>query len=633
MDTQLETIIKKPKLNRITQKEPLTLKKSILMIVLMSLAGFFIQSIIQNGFISGMHFVYLIYPAVVVLNMLPVFLLISFIYFITGKIWIGALVAYLPLVGLNIANYFKTFFRDEPLKMSDLNLISEMQNITQNYQLKISLGIVIGVIFAIAAVIFAAKYFKSQKLKIPVRLIGATIAVCIMILSYNFIYTDRPLYEDIPTFAIEYYDTDMANHHGLLYSLLVSADSSTYDMPEGYTDEKVEELLAQNASATPAVSEDKKINVIAIMGEAFFDVTRGGTAQFEEGKNPYENYEKIKAQGYSGKMVVPGFGGSTESTEFEFLTGASQYLLDSSMPTAYKTYATQPAYSLVRYFKDNGYDAVAIHPGYAWFYNRKNSYANLGFDKFITREDMDTNAPTVCGYISDQFTTKQILGNYLEHYEKSPETPYFSFTVTIQNHGPYATEDTGRDGIYTRPDNLSDENYHIINNYLNGVRDTDKLLGDIVDFAAERQEPVVVLFFGDHLPYLDEKIECFEALGYNISHKSEQGIENKYCVEYVMWSNSAAKQVIKESRGSVKRGEGPEISSGFLGAELLDYMGAEKSAYFEFVNKVQDKINVISSNYYKSGKTRMTSVEGENAKLLEEYKILQYYNFRRYNKD
>ncbi len=605
---------------------------SDLAILLMSLAGFLIQSVIQNGVFSHMHFLYIFYPAVVVLNILPVFLVTTLFYFITGRIWIGCVISYLPLILLNIANYYKTFFRDEPLKVSDISLISEMNNITQNYELKLSFGIVIGVLLGIAAVIFAVKYLKSAKLKIWFKVIGVMTTLCCMILSYNFIYTDKQLYEDIPTFAIEFYDTDMTNHHGLLYSLLVSADSSTYTIPEGYSDEIAENVLVEYASAT-GTQTDEKINVLAIMGEAFFDVTRGGVAQFENGINPYENYEKIKSEGYSGKLIVPGFGGSTESSEFEFLTGANQFLLDSSMPTAYKTYITQPAYSLVRHFKDEGYKAIAMHPGYGWFYNRNSVYTNLGFDDYISREDMSENPPQIYGYIEDSFTTEQIINKYLEHYEQSPDTPYFNFTVTIQNHGPYPDFDQGREKIYSRPENLSDENYHVINNYLNGIKATDKLLGDVCAFADSREEPVAVLFFGDHLPYLDENIECFNVLGYNISHRNDEGLENKYKVEYVMWCNDAAKEVIKKSRGAVKRGEGPEISANFLGTELLDYLGMEKPAYFNFVDSVRDNVNVISPHYYKSGNDKIAQPEGEAAEMLEKYRILQYYNLRRYDKD
>ena len=186
--------------------------------------------------------------------------------------------------------------------------------------------------------------------------------------------------------------------------------------------------------------------------------------------------------------------------------------------------------------------------------------------------------------------------------------------------------------IYKRPKGMSDENYTVMNNYLNGVEDTDMLIGEICAFAKTREEPVAVVFFGDHLPFLDEELECFEAIGYSIDYKKEEGLTNKHMVEYLMWCNEAAEDII----GDVKRGEGPEISSNFLGTEFLNYLGMEKSPYFNYVEKVQETANVISSRYFMMNGKRVenfqTGITEEERKVLRNYKCLQYYNLRRYAK-
>ena len=45
-----------------------------------------------------------------------------------------------------------------------------------------------------------------------------------------------------------------------------------------------------------------------------------------------------------------------------------------------------PINSYVRYFKDQGYDALYRHPGYSWFYNRSNVNEYLGFDECVFNE-------------------------------------------------------------------------------------------------------------------------------------------------------------------------------------------------------------------------------------------------------
>lgn len=603
----------------------LTGKGDFAAIVCFALSGILLQAFIQNGLFSKMHFVYIIHPIVMFLNVLPVFLVSLLVYFLSGRMWIGTAVTYTFVIVINIVNYFKNVFRGEILKISDLRLAGELGSIMQSYELKITSGIIVSVVLAAVLVRLAARCFKTRKIKWNIRIIGTAAVIFCMVLSYKFIYMNNLV------LSKENGDVDMSKEYGFLYTFLANAETDDYGMPEGYSEKEAKKILEENqTSGKNRESTAEKINVIAIMGEAFFDVTRGGNAEFEEETDPYMNYHRLQEEGYYGKMTVPGFGGGTETTEFEFLTGASLYLLNESMPTAYKTYVTQPIYSLVRFFKDNGYAATAIHPGNSWFYDRNNAYERIGFDNFIACEDMDEDAPKICGYIEDSYTTEQILENYIEHYNKNPEEPYFNFTVTIQNHGAYSSVDEGRDKIYIRPDNMSDENYWIINNYLNGVRDTDRLLGNVCDFVSKRNEPIVVLFFGDHLPYLDSKIECFNALGYDISHRNEEGIENRYMVEYLFYGNETAKNIIEKLRGNVKTGYGTEISSGFLGAELLDYMGMEKSPYFEFVNNMEKKINVISPNYYKSGDVKFDILDDEKNDLIKRYKILQYYNLREY---
>ncbi len=624
MNLQIEPERKKVK------ETVLTCKKSLLVVALLSLAVFFVTSIIQNDFFSLMHFVYFAYPAILLLNVLPVFLIGGAVFFMTGRVWIGCLVAYIPTVVAAIANYYKVNFRDEPIKISDLMLLSELTNITQGYTFKLTLGIVVGVACAAALVVFAAKKIKTAKMKVWVRAVGALCCVCLMALSYNFIYTNKTIYDSIPTWNNEFHDADVVKHKGIVYSFLNSANFKKYGMPDGYSEEKVNEILKTSVSAE--AKTDENINVFAIMGEAFFDVRTGGKVEFFGEQNPYKNYDRVKKEGYSGSIVVPGFGGSTESTEFEFLTGASQYLLDESMPTAYKTFVTEKTYGLTQYFVDRGYDAVAIHPGYGWFYNRKNAYKNLGFEKFVSRDDLPDGQPQINGYILDEVTTDLIIGNYEEHNRKNPQKPYFNFTVTIQNHGPYPAKDMGFGNILKQTDGMSDDMYHIINNYLKGIGDTDALLGEICDFASAQEKPIVILFFGDHLPYLDENDVGFELIGYDIKPQTYEGLQNKHTTPYVMWCNDSAKEIIKKNRGAVKRGKGPEISSGFLAAELLDYLGMEKSDYFRFVYDFKDRVNIITPYYYKSGETYFKKPDEEISSMIEDYKILQYYNFREYAK-
>ena len=131
-----------------------------------------------------------------------------------------------------------------------------------------------------------------------------------------------------------------------------------------------------------------------------------------------------------GDLLVSVHGSRTCNTEFEFLTGASMRNLPR-LSYPYQQYSLKTLPSLAREFKNNGYDTVAIHPGKPENWNRKNALLNLGFDRFIDKNDFID--PEYIGYfISDKSCYDKIIEEF-----KNKEKEKFIFAVTIQNHGGY----------------------------------------------------------------------------------------------------------------------------------------------------------------------------------------------------
>ena len=89
--------------------------------------------------------------------------------------------------------------------------------------------------------------------------------------------------------------------------------------------------------------------------------------------------------------------------------------------------------SYVWYFKEQGYNTEAFHPIYGSFYNRITAFDNLGFDNYYNYENKFSS-------IQESFLEDNEFFDYIiEGYENNKKTnkPYFSFSVTYQNHGPY----------------------------------------------------------------------------------------------------------------------------------------------------------------------------------------------------
>ena len=166
----------------------------------------------------------------------------------------------------------------------------------------------------------------------------------------------------------------------------------------------------------------------------------------------------------------------------------------------------------MQYFKEQGYKTEAMHPNYGWFYNRRNINEYIGFDNFDYYENKYEA-------IQEEFLDDYEFFDFIiEGYENSKKfgKPYFHFSVTYQNHGPYSFEKmTDLDYLERKP-HYSGGLYNIINNYLSGIKKTDEALKKLIDYYREEDEPTVIVLFGDHNPWLGEDASGYKMLDIDI---------------------------------------------------------------------------------------------------------------------
>jgi len=233
-------------------------------------------------------------------------------------------------------------------------------------------------------------------------------------------------------------------------------------------------------------------------------------------------------------------------------------------------------------------------------------------------------------YTNDSETAKLIINDYKKHLEENPDKGYFNFTVTIQNHGPYINTETERPQRILRPQGISDELFHTINNYMDGLSDADNFIEEIKDFTETLDKPTVIVFFGDHLPYFDSELKGYEAIGYDISAVDLESLNRKYSTPYIICSNKAFKNMQAEQNKKVLRGKAGNISSSFLVTAFFDYLGVEKPSYVKYLDAVKEKVNIISPHYYMQNGKLTEEIDDETKAELEKLKILQYYNMKDY---
>src|SRR5690606_17018243 len=90
-----------------------------------------------------------------------------------------------------------------------------------------------------------------------------------------------------------------------------------------------------------------------------------------------------------------------------------------------------PLPSLATFFRHKGYSSVAIHPFEGWFWNRSNVYQHLGFDRFLSQENLPALEKR------GMFASDTALTNEIIRVAEESDKPLFMFAVTLQGHGPY----------------------------------------------------------------------------------------------------------------------------------------------------------------------------------------------------
>ncbi len=600
--------------------------QSALVMILLSGICVFLQSLAQLSQYGWGGFSYIVFPLLLFLNALPLFLVMAFIYCITDRVWTAFSVTAVVMDILLVINFYKVYFRAETLSIHDFSLFNEAKGIMGGYKFPVPFVLIALTIISILLIIYAKKYIKTAKTSFLSRLILLIVTAAIASGSYFAFYDSKKVYSSLPSFGGQFNDISMSTHKGFIYTFLSHASAYSYKKPDTYSGDVIKRLMGDSPDAVTV--PDKKVNIIAIMSEAFFDMEAAPNIEFFENMNPTPNFDRLKDESLWGHILVPGYAGSTASTEFEFLTGLNISQIDSAMPVVYKTHVNTKTYGLVRMLDDMGYQTSAFHPGSAWFYSRKAVYPRLGFKKTEFEDDIEyTAGDKINYYISDAYTADKIIKNYNDYLSENTSDGFMSFTVTIQNHGPYPDKEPLIKRIKS-VGNIDEHGYNILSNYANGLYDADALLGKVCDSIEDDKTPAVVVFFGDHLPYFDADGKYLTALGLDVTSDSPYALENRYSTPYIIHGNKA----LRELKGDNVCKNIEHISSSFLAVEMMKYTGLSPSPYFKSIENIEKKISHMSDYFYIENGQNTASPSEEGTKAINDYRCIAYWALRDYSK-
>lgn len=567
-------------------------------------------------------------PLLYLLNLLPLVLLMGLLFHVFSRHWAAFGIGGGVYILMHVVNRFMMQLRQEPFILSDILLRAEAAGVVEISELPFS-----PVIYASAAVWLVTTLLlfflvESKKRKWTVRTAGAAVCVAIFAAAFLTVYKSSQLYDSFKlTSGSRYSRVNLYKNMGFTYSFTYRAATFRSIRQKGYDREEARRILSEYGSPAGSSYKGRLPSIIAVMGEAFYDVDRIPGIRYNDGYDPTKNFRRLVRQAYAGRAVTTVFGGGTSNTEFSFLTGHSLAIMPQ-MASPYSFYIRHNTHSLARVLEEKGYATIAFHPGDEWFYNRINVYRFFGFDKLFFKNDMDLQNVEIVGgkFVSDMDSARFALEKFREQLEETPERPVFEFVVNIENHGPYSSNDLGNPGVLERRPDMDEEAYNIVNNYLYGVLRCDEALGYFADTVLGMDEPVVFMYFSDHLPYLGEDYLGYRMLGYDISQEGtlEQYLDH-YGVPYFILCNEAAEALLKENGIMVPRGDAPVISSNYLGAELLKYIGLDGGSYFNYLAAMQERLPVITSRFINENGVYTEEPSEETVRRLEEYGRIQYY--------
>lgn len=567
------------------------------------------------------------HPSLLPLNLLPVLLAILLVYFLFGKPLFAVCLSGELFLFFAIADKVKITMRQEPLLPADLTLAKEALTIAKTFPLTQVVFIAILLIAMILLPILAFRYSKKTSLSLKLRGGGFILVILVAFGANSLWYQNTERYNGYETVGNPFFQVNQYNSKGLIYSFFHQANITRVTPPQGY--EKATFAALENVPITTDTTKTQP-HIIMIMGEAFSDLSENEHLDFTGYRDPLENFKKLSAQenAVSGKIVVSNFGGGTSNTEYDVLTACPTRNLNNPLPSY--NFIHKPFDALPHRLEKIGYDTLAIHPGYQWFYNRQNVYPYLGFNNTYFLEDsFDLKTQGIGGYINEKATADKILETFDTHINTT-DAPLFSFTVTIQNHGPYENRYGTQAQNLTSDIPLSPTESELLTQYFKGVSDADIELGRIADYAQESTEPIVIVYFGDHLPGFSNGMEFFSLLDYPIDANGT--LEERlglYETPYLIWQNDTANALNNMSRAKEEADlpSDHKINAHYLGALVTELLGMDGlSPLYDFSNELRRELPISTNTIFVDSEGNIKDeLEKEQFEKMEKLTKWQYY--------
>ena len=528
-------------------------------------------------------------------------------------------------------NDFKYIIMNRPVVLSDVNFLNASNMEMSALFVSTVKGIWVLKVLVKAMILFIIAHFiNKSKLSIielknglnRLEVFIGSILIFSMFIYFTFknsFYMVTKTY-NVPLeeiYKIEDY-ADVYYKQGIFQGILFNTYSSSVFEPSTYNKNEAIKLLKNTK-----IEEENwgKPNIVIILSESFFDVANLPEITFDKDLMPnIHSYEKDNDK-VVANTYVSVFGGSSVVSEWEILTSSTnQFNVISYIP--YTDYYLKKNKSkvktsphIIKSLKNEGYITKYITPWDGESYNSEEVYKMVGTDKMVYNLKGDKKGL----WISDD----AITDNIISELNKDIGTPKLLIYATSQNHMPCEDDRYLNYDIKVTSSKFDDEDTSLIKCYAQGVYDADKALGKLNDAINNMDEDTIVIFFGDHLPFINNSkgTNAIKSSKYlNNKDKYRENLNN-YTTKSVILSN-----YINKMDKSINY-----INLNYLSSYVYSHLDIVDKDYYNYINNLRKDIPLFTRRYIYNREndtfTDLKDLSKENKKLLDNYRNIQYYEF------
>lgn len=407
-------------------------------------------------------------------------------------------------------------------------------------------------------------------------------------------------------------------NQGLFQGILFNTYSSKNFKPTTYDKNEVKDTLEKTY-----IEEENwgKPNIVVILSESFFDVSNLNEITFNRDlTSNIHKFEKMDDVLVTNTYVST-FGGSSVVSEWEVLTSASnQFNVSSYVP--YTDYYIKKnikninkAPHIIKSLNKEGYITKYITPWSGESYNSEETYNLVGANRTIYNLKGDKKGMFLADY--------EINNSIISELSKNKDTPKLLIYATAQNHMPCSYDRYDHYDVDITSSTLNKDDTKLIRCYAQGVYDADKELGKLYEEIKEIDEDTIVIFFGDHLPFINNKNGKNSIKNSSYLNEKDKYLNNlhNYTTKGVVFSN-----YINKLDKSINY-----INLNYLSAYVYAHLDIYDKEYFNYINNVRKEIPVFSREYiYDPSDDTFTStnkLSDKDKNIINEFRNVQYYEF------